>query len=1299
MSSLYKLSILGVRSFSPKDHETIQFGSPLTLICGQNGCGKTTIIECLKYATTGDLPPNSKGGAFVNDPVIADRLMVNAEIKLGYISVDGKLMTVTRNMQLTRKRGARGSAVTNTFKTLEGQLAVISRGHKTSISSKNAELDTRVPQYLGASKAILEYVIFCHQDDSLWPLSEAGVLKKRFDEIFEALKFTKVLDNLKTIKKEMATDIKLIEQSVQHAKIDKARAQKIREKLEESSAKVEQYTLEIAELTMEIETLEKKAEDLFHLNQSFQKTLSEYESHRMTLENTELNYLRLKKSIKILADSDEELAHQLANFAEIQREKADALKTKEVSKQGLEAQLLKTQTRFHELTRSEGSLETKKGQYEENMEMLFDLSSNIADKYQLDKALQKQEIKTELNQMLKVADGRFKRLVKENEQKLGKLNEELGIFRDKITKEDQHSLYCADDIDNTNLKIKELKDKLSVLVLDEDSLEMEKSKLEALRAKLEKKKETSSVNSLKEVMIQDKKKLTSLEVELDDLMRQIATSNKQSDIHSKIDLLKESKSLKKNVLDKSVSSNQADFEKLTGSKLQAEGCESTLEICIKNLQEETDALQELLGSSNNELSSMNARLESTNAAFSEMELKIKNHKNNILAVLEESEVDEYERLLQELEDDHKSAVYNLNTFEVTKSYKVKAMDIAKKTRCCTLCNRGFNGGELSKFETELQNNINSLTADKFTDDVEATMKDLQEMKNIHFDILQYRKLTKELQQLKTEAEIQRESIREKESNIKLEKTKLEQMRFKLEQIRELTKPVEGIHRVFGEIANIESQLLLLQDELEEFGSSVVTVSELQREQQKKNFEVKNLRQAISDATEEINSLQRELSKLESQVKDKQLLISDMERAFSEAVGLKNSIADSETHVKSLQEKQEKIGIILQDLRDNFKVKSEEYEDLKNLCTKQEDTSRSMLDDLSSTLLTFERILEAIESYELNDKEQVEQIKEKLTETTTQVQNLEHSKSELELEIKQLEAAINDATKVERNIQDNVELRQTENELDRIQQTLNEIDIQNAEVEKEKYQAASQKLRSQITDLNSQHFGKVGEVKQINDQIQHLQNELSTEFKNIDKQYHSEWIKLQTNLLVSNDLQTYSQALDNAIMKYHSMKMDEINRILRELWNQTYRGTDIDGIEIKCDVAKGRSYNYRVVMYKKNSELDMRGRCSAGQKVLTSILIRLALAECFGTNCGMIALDEPTTNLDVENAESLAMALNNIIDFRKTQKNFQLIVITHDEQFLSHINGDRYTDNFYRIERDENQNSIIKSLPIHLMQDD
>jgi DNA repair protein RAD50 len=62
------------------------------------------------------------------------------------------------------------------------------------------------------------------------------------------------------------------------------------------------------------------------------------------------------------------------------------------------------------------------------------------------------------------------------------------------------------------------------------------------------------------------------------------------------------------------------------------------------------------------------------------------------------------------------------------------------------------------------------------------------------------------------------------------------------------------------------------------------------------------------------------------------------------------------------------------------------------------------------------------------------------------------------------------------------------------------------------------------------------------------------------------------------------------------------------------------------------------MMKGDTELDMRGRCSAGQRVLASIIIRLALAETFCLSCGIMALDEPTTNLDEDNSESLANAL-------------------------------------------------------------
>lgn len=142
----------------------------------------------------------------------------------------------------------------------------------------------------------------------------------------------------------------------------------------------------------------------------------------------------------------------------------------------------------------------------------------------------------------------------------------------------------------------------------------------------------------------------------------------------------------------------------------------------------------------------------------------------------------------------------------------------------------------------------------------------------------------------------------------------------------------------------------------------------------------------------------------------------------------------------------------------------------------------------------------------------------------------------------------------------------------------------------------------------------------------------------------------------------------------------------------YKGSDIDEISIQSDgavIGSRRNYNYRVVMKQGDTELDMRGRCSAGQKVLASLLIRLALADTFCSQCSVLALDEPvrhaagrpttptrvnrkrniasvlcwfddphilscalyvccacqTTNLDHKNITAFAQALNQIIERR------------------------------------------------------
>lgn len=49
------------------------------------------------------------------------------------------------------------------------------------------------------------------------------------------------------------------------------------------------------------------------------------------------------------------------------------------------------------------------------------------------------------------------------------------------------------------------------------------------------------------------------------------------------------------------------------------------------------------------------------------------------------------------------------------------------------------------------------------------------------------------------------------------------------------------------------------------------------------------------------------------------------------------------------------------------------------------------------------------------------------------------------------------------------------------------------------------------------------------------------------------IDIRTTELVNKDLDKYYKALDKAIMKYHSLKLKEINKIIKEYWMKTYRG--------------------------------------------------------------------------------------------------------------------------------------------------
>jgi DNA repair protein RAD50 len=85
MATFRKLTINGIRSFCGKNKEVIEFDGRITLIIGANGTGKTTILECIRYALTGSTPPNTRSGkSFVSDPILRGNIKTDGKIRLEF---------------------------------------------------------------------------------------------------------------------------------------------------------------------------------------------------------------------------------------------------------------------------------------------------------------------------------------------------------------------------------------------------------------------------------------------------------------------------------------------------------------------------------------------------------------------------------------------------------------------------------------------------------------------------------------------------------------------------------------------------------------------------------------------------------------------------------------------------------------------------------------------------------------------------------------------------------------------------------------------------------------------------------------------------------------------------------------------------------------------------------------------------------------------------------------------------------------------------------------------------------------
>uniref|UniRef100_H3DLI5 RAD50 double strand break repair protein n=1 Tax=Tetraodon nigroviridis TaxID=99883 RepID=H3DLI5_TETNG len=1304
MSKIEKMSILGVRSFGieDKDMQVISFFSPLTVLVGPNGAGKTTIIECLRYATSGELPPGSKGGAFVHDPKDAHETDVRAQIRLLFSDVNGERVTIHRSMSCTQK------AKNYSFKSLEQVITRIKDGEKVSLSSKCADMDREMISSLGVSKPVLNHVIFCHQEESNWPLSEGKALKEKFDAIFAATKYIKALDTMRQLRLKQALAVKECQMELGYLKLNKEKAQQIREAVATKEAQLMASRNSVQQIENQIQPLEDRLTDIDIKLSKVMKLDNDIKALESRKKQMEEDNKELEETMEqVFQGSDEQLQDNYHNHQRTVREKERRLTDcqKELEKAGRECQrlnrvkadLLVEQGRLQlEADRHAHNIRTRDAQVR-SLSSYLDLEGYDRTPFS---ALQLQSFHRHVTERLEQERQTLAGAMAELQEKEQQKQQAIDDMRDKKTGLERTVELKRDLQGKKQQELRNIRAELQGLEGSSSRLQELESELAKQERELQSAVQGSNVEELKNEVVELQREKADLDRSQRQLDKEMETLNTHTTARTQMDMLKREKTEKEDQVRKIKSRHSEDLVSLLGHFPN----KRELEDWIYSKSKEISATRDRLAKLNKNLASSEQNKNHTAAELRKKEQQLASDEETFFNVCGNQDLEQDLSKLQE--DLEKVSRQRAMLAGATAVYTQFISQLTEEREpCCPVCQRTF------PMESELQEVISGMQSKLrlVPDKLRNTEQDLKRKERKRDDMVALRPVRqtivqlqeKELPELRNRLQTVNREIEKLKSEVEEQESLLVILMSEEETAKACLQDISLMDRYLMDLKEVERKIAQHSAKLQgvDLSRTVQQVSQEKQEIQHRldttSSKMELKRKLIQDQQDQIqllksavNETREEKLQLSSNMQKRQQLEDQCVEFTTEIQSLTRDIREAKEQLSPLSVALERLQQEKQELLDRKRQRQEEGQEKINA-----------INEKAKAVSALER---EISKYVEEGKDEYKEQKEsELQETNSQLHEAEKHKEKVSKEMGTIRQDIDTQKVQERWLQDNLTLRKRVEELKEVVSKRDALRKEMGNMQVLQLRQERREVERQLEELKKNRSIAVGRQKGFEEEILHYRKELrEDQYEKADERHKNKMITLRTTELVIKDLDLYYKALDQTIMKFHSMKMDEINKIVRDLWRSTYRGQDIEYIEIRSDLddnasagVKRRTYNYRVVMVKGDTALDMRGRCSAGQKVLASLIIRLALAETFCLNCGILALDEPTTNLDRDNIVSLAHALVEIIKSRSRQRNFQLLVITHDEDFVELLGRSSYIEHFYRIRKNQDQNSEITKCSI------
>eukprot|EP01062_Namystynia_karyoxenos_P030851 TRINITY_DN22952_c0_g1_i1.p1 TRINITY_DN22952_c0_g1~~TRINITY_DN22952_c0_g1_i1.p1 ORF type:complete len:1327 (+),score=589.50 TRINITY_DN22952_c0_g1_i1:84-4064(+) len=1318
MSAIEQLAITGIRSFNPDpaERQLLVFGKPVTIILGPNGAGKTTIIETIRNACTGDLPTGGagRGNAFVHDPKVAGETEVKAQIRMQFRGANKQQYLITRSFQLTQK-----DQVSQKFETLDATLQ--SRDPRThqvvSQSYKCADMDVLVPTLIGISKPILDNVIFLHQDDVNWPLAEPSTLKKKFDAIFSSARYTKALDEVRRMIKETREGVKEHQANLAVYREQRMTAHQLRSQCEADEKKMALIREKQAEVNRRCAEVQAAIADAERQADATRELEKRQQAVRGNIETLVLERDRLQAALPAdgkVNDTDAELKECLARFTDVIREVRRRQDEAARALQELREQGQEEARRLSGLRSERDFLGLQGEEHQRRVTQLQGIVREASERYDL--RLPGHISGATLDEP---AILRFHAAFRERV-------EQLQAQRDTIRAEARKAQEVAErDVGGARQQreqllaarmqaqksMDELKPRIRALKAQYTDMESAQGEHEAARGRLQEADhrlgaQQGVMEELQGRVRRHHERHEALRARAQGLQAEAASRRDEQEAAHRLKLLREEQERHRREAADTRARVEARYAQLVGRKLSPATLHEDVTAAAQSKQSAVDRAQQQVMAADRQAALLRQQQELLGEQMDKLrhDIQVSETKYRFLEEEHGKPLPEILAAAQASEAKYKRSVDTIGALDKCHSTFVQQ---AEESSACPLCTRGLSEPEMGVLKRHVK---------ETTKDVPATLaqrgEQLRKAQRLVATVQGLLPLHREVERVRGEElprlQQQRSAAKDKgdsQQEILRDLTaKLESLRFEERECRDLVAAADKIREcnraltaASARISAEESKLAqargrdvrtldLVQADLEAVQREMDAVS---GEQQAALREMEDAGRARAALGEAVQAARRACDEKLLRVEERARVRKEYDAVTEAYRRHQNEVQDAQGQLPAVDERIQRVSAELEAQRAAGDRKERE-------ATQLAERHHHELSRISNYVDDIRRHIDERRS------ERLDRAQQELVRLERQAREREERAAAAQAELESHQRTANEHGMMKHSIEANIAFREKRAEAAAKEAELRQIteELQRRTKGHGGTLERLQTLREQKGQLEREAAQYTGQLQATDGMIRERQRELALpKFDKIDERFASTLIRQCTSQIAEEDLAKYASALDRALMQYHDQKINEINEIIKDLWVRTYRGQDIDHIELRSDVeqegsaAKKRSYNYRVVMVKGGTGLDMRGRCSAGQKVLASLVVRIALSQAFCCDCGILALDEPTTNLDSENIFSLGQALIELIQHASSTDgptNFQLIIITHDEGFVRQIVRSTGTEHVFHVTKDgEGQYSRIQ----------